>query len=172
MFYTQIVFISCILEKIFLYISFRRLFTLFTTILTLLVFFFFRSISVSLRNKLSLFVFFFFRNILVHFTCFFLQLFCPFFFFDNNYFSFFIYKKKFVKKYFTYFLCALKLNFWIWVFFSFFYQNIIHLNFLHQNFLHYSFFIRLFCIKIRRNFYVVNNIPWNLFFFNKILAFF
>ena len=45
-------------------------------------------------------------------------------------------------------------------------QNFLHLNFLYQNFIHQNFFIR-----IRRNFYIINIIMNNLFFFKNIFTF-
>ena len=85
MFYTQIVFISYILEKCFLYSSSRRL--LYYSLLT---------------RILTLFVFFFSRKILISFTCFFSKL--LFVFFDNIYSPILCIKKNYQKYFLIFFI--------------------------------------------------------------------
>ena len=111
------------------------------------------------------FLLFFFRNILISFTCFFSK---PFFVSWIIFiYHFYIYKKKNYK--------TLVISY-ISVIFNFLHhnllrQNLLHQNFLHQNFLYQNFIHQNFFIRIRRNFYIINIIMNNLFFFNNIFTF-
>ena len=60
-------------------------------------------------------------------------------------------------------------------------ENLLHQNLHHQNFSsseffqefpHENFFVRIIFRRIRRNFYVLDNIVWYLFFFNNLFTLF
>ena len=114
------------------------------TILTLLFIFFFRKIFMLHTTILLVFVYFFFRKIVVPFYEAFLK------FFHNILLTFLYIGKKY-KSMFYQFLYVLKINVIIWVVFKFVYQN----------FLIRIFFIKFLLIRIKRIFYVVNNILWH-----------
>ena len=128
MFYTQIVFISCILEKKFLCSSSRR--------------FLYRSrpywrfLSFSSSERFW------------YLSCASFWSFSFFFFFYNSYLSFLYIDKK-IENTLSVFLYALKINF---LHHNFLYQNFLHQSILHQNFFHQNFLYQNFLYQNQKKF--------------------